>query len=91
MNFIQLDATIPTSEQDPELAKKIIDIELNGVLQRVLVGLKRLLVKQKFTVSPKMKAVKAQIKRDLDSVATFMTETVYKPSPNKRTLLKTLR
>ena len=43
------------------------------------------------TASPKMEAVKAQIRRDLDSVATFMAETGYKPSPNKRTLLKTLR
>ena len=57
----------------------------------MLVGLKRLLVNRKFTVSPKMEAVKEQIRRDLDSVATFMAETGYKPSPNKRTLLKTLR
>lgn len=91
MNFMQFDVTIPKSEQDPELAKKIIDTELDGVLQWVLVGLKRLLVNRKFTVSPKMEAVKEQIRRDLDSVATFMAETGYKPSPNKRTLLKTLR
>lgn len=91
MNFMQFDVTIPKSEQDPELAKKIIDTELDGVLQWVLVGLKRLLVNRKFTVSPKMEAVKAQIRRDLDSVATFMTETGYKPSTDKRTLLKTLR
>ena len=38
-----------------------------------------------------MEAVKEQIRRDLDSVATFMTETGYKPSTDKRTLLKTLR
>lgn len=91
MNFMQFDVTIPKSEQDPELAKKIIDTELDGVLQWVLVGLKRLLVTRKFTVSPKMETVKEQIRRDLDSVATFMAETGYKPSPNKRTLLKTLR
>ena len=91
MNFMQFDVTIPKSEQDPELAKKIIDTEQDGVLQWVLVGLKRLLVNRKFTVSPKMEAVKEQIRRDLDSVATFMTETGYKPSTDKRTLLKTLR
>lgn len=91
MNFMQFDVTIPKSEQDPDLAKKIIDTELDGVLQWVLAGLKRLLVNRKFTVSPKMEAAKAQIRRDLDSVATFMAEAGYKPSPNKRTLLKTLR
>ena len=67
MNFMQFDVTIPKYEQDPDLAKKIIASELNGVLQWVLDGLKRLLVTHKFTKSPKMEAVKEQIRRDLDS------------------------
>ena len=91
MNFMQFDVTIPKYEQDPDLAKKIIASELNGVLQWVLDGLKRLLVTHKFTKSPKMEAVKEQIRRDLDSVATFMSESGYFPSTSNRILMKTLR
>lgn len=91
MNFMQFDVTIPKSEQDPELAKKIIASELNGVLQWVLDGLKRLLATHKFTKSPKMEAAKEQIRRDLDSVATFMSESGYTPSTSNRILMKTLR
>ena len=43
MNFMQFDVTIPKSEQDPELAKKIIDTELDGVLQWMLIVLQRIL------------------------------------------------
>lgn len=91
MNFMQFDVTIPKSEQDPELAKKIIERELDGVLQWVLDGLKRLLATRKFTKSPKMEAAKEQIRRDLDSVATFMSESGYIPSTSNRILLKNLR
>lgn len=91
MNFMQFDVTIPKSEQDPELAKKIIERELDGVLQWVLDGLKRLLATRKFTKSPKMEAANEQIRRDLDSVATFMSESGYIPSTSNRILLKNLR
>lgn len=91
MNFMQFDVTIPKSEQDPELAKKIIATELDGVLQWVLTGLKRLLATRQFTKSPKMEAAKEQIRRDLDSVATFMVEYGYKSSSNQRVLMKELR
>lgn len=91
MNFMQFDVTIPKSEQDPELAKKIIEREPDGVLQWVLDGLRRLLATRKFTKSPKMEAAKEQIRRDLDSVATFMSESGYIPSTSNRILLKNLR
>lgn len=38
-----------------------------------------------------MEAAKEQIRRDLDSVATFMSESGYIPSASNRILMKTLR
>lgn len=91
MNFMLFDVTIPKSEQDPDLAKKIIATEIDGVLQWVLTGLKRLLANRKFTRSPKMEMTKDRIRRELDNVATFMDEVGYKPSSNSRILYKDLR
>ncbi len=83
MNFMQFDVTIPKSEQNPELAKKIIVREPDGLI--------RSLATRKFTKSPKMEAAKEQTRRDLDSVATFMSESGYLPSTSNRILLKNLR
>ncbi|MBL0152061.1 MAG: hypothetical protein IPP93_00665 [Chitinophagaceae bacterium] len=44
--IIPFDITIPESDQDKELSKKIIETELSGVFNWLLEGLKRLL-KQK--------------------------------------------
>ena len=91
MNFMQFEVTIPKSEQDPELAQKIIATELDGILQWMLAGLKRLLQNRKFTHSPKMETAKERIRRDLDSVATFMDEEGYRPSSGERIPLKEIR
>lgn len=91
MNFMEFDVTIPKSEQDPDLAKKIIATEIDGVLQWVLSGLNRLLTMKKFTRSPKMENAKARIRRELDNVASFMDDAGYKPSLSSRILYKDLR
>lgn len=78
--IIPFDVTIPQAEQDPELAKKIIDSELSGVFNWILEGLKRLLVQKKFTVSEKVNDQIETYRRESDSVAMFIEDYSYKPS-----------
>ena len=49
--IIPFDSVIPESEQDPELAAKIIRDELSGVFNWMLEGLGRLLQQRTFTRS----------------------------------------
>ncbi len=72
--IIPFDITIPDSEQDKELSKKIIDSELSGVFNWVLEGLRRLLLQKGFT---KSEAVNKQIeiyKMQSDNVQLFLTD-----------------
>ncbi len=75
--IIAFDVTIPEAEQDKELSKKIIDIELSGVFNWVLDGLRRLLLQKGFTKSD---AVDRQIeiyKMQTDNVQMFLTDEGY--------------
>ena len=88
--IIPFDQTIPESEQDPELEKKIISSELSGVFNWILDGLRRLLAQKKFTLS---KIIEEQIntyRKESDSVAMFVDEEGYKPATGDYILLKTL-
>lgn len=86
--IIPFDVTIPQAEQDPELAKKIIDSELSGVFNWILEGLKRLLVQKKFTVSKKVNDQIETYRRESDSVAMFVSENGYVPSYQSQYYLK---
>lgn len=86
--IIPFDVTIPQAEQDPELAKKIIDSELSGVFNWILEGLKRLLIQKKFTVSEKVNDQIETYRRESDSVAMFIEDYSYKPSFNNYYTLK---
>lgn len=86
--IIPFKETIPKTEQDTELAQKIIDKELSGVFNWVLDGLRRLLANRNFTES---NAVNEQIetyKRESDSVAMFIDDFGYVSSLANRLLLK---
>ena len=75
--IIPFDVTIPESEQDKELSKKIIDTELSGVFNWVLDGLRRLLLQKGFT---KSEAVNKQLeiyKMQSDNVQLFLTDEGY--------------
>ena len=81
----------PESEQDPELAKKIIASELSGVFNWLLDGLRRLLSQKKFTQSEIVRNQIEAYRRESDSVAMFMEEEGYTPSVGGGyILLKTL-
>lgn len=88
--IIPFNQTIPESEQDPELAKKIIASELSGVFNWLLDGLRRLLSQKKFTQSEIVRNQIEAYRRESDSVAMFMEEEGYTPSVGGYILLKTL-
>lgn len=77
--IIPFEVTIPESEQDKELAKKIIDDELSGVFNWVLEGLKRLLKQKRFTDCEAVQEARSQYEKESDSVRLFLDETGYVP------------
>lgn len=86
--IIPFTETIPEPEQDPELARKIIDCELSGVFNWVLCGLRRLLRQKHFTYSAKVRDQIDNYRKESDSVAMFIDEFGYTPSFEGDVLLK---
>ncbi len=78
--IIPFNVTIPKEKQDKQLARKIINVELPGVLNWVLEGLKRLVEQRGFTESEQAEAVLNDYRVQGDSVALFVDEMGYKPS-----------
>lgn len=89
--FLDFDVTIPNEKQDDGLAKRIIEDELSGVFNWVLIGLKRLLINKKFTESPKVKETMATFRKETDSIAMFVESKGYKPSTEEKITLKVFR
>lgn len=77
--IIPFEVTIPESEQDKQLAQKIIKNELSGVFNWVLQGLERLLQQQNFTESETVNRTRQQYKTESDSVKLFLEEEEYIP------------
>lgn len=88
--IIPFNQTIPESEQDPELAKKIIASELSGVFNWLLDGLRRVLSQRKFTQSQMVRDQVEAYRRESDSVAMFIEEEGYAPAVEGYVLLKEL-
>lgn len=88
--IIPFRVTIPEAEQDKTLARKIISTELAGVFNWIIEGLRRLLKTEKFTDSRIVKEMIESYKRESDSVACFIGESLYKPSSENYILLKHL-
>jgi putative DNA primase/helicase len=88
--IIPFDVTIPTTEQDRELHRKIIDGELAGVFNWVLAGLKRLLSNKRFTDCTAIDEILKQYRTESDSVQMFIEENSYQPSNTERIPLKEL-
>lgn len=80
--IIPFNVTIPESERNPELAKKIIEKELSGIFNWVLEGLNRLIENKKFTISEESTNVLNEYRKESDSVAMFLEEQNIIPSLN---------
>lgn len=89
--IVPFNVTIPESEQDPELPKKIIESELSGVFNWVLAGLERILEQKRFTSSSVVNEQIKSYKKESDSVAMFLDEENYTPTlGSPYTYLKTI-
>ncbi|MDR8389900.1 phage/plasmid primase, P4 family [Aliifodinibius sp. S!AR15-10] len=78
--IVPFDKTIPESEQDKELAAKIIRNELSGVFNWVLEGLQRLLRQRGFTSCEAVEKQNEIYRLESDSVLKFLNESEYEKS-----------
>lgn len=88
--IMPFEVTIPETEQDKQLAKKIIESELSGVFNWVLEGLNRLLLNKRFTESDTINEAREAYKLESDSVRGFIADNNYTISDTPGVLYKTL-
>jgi len=88
--IIPFEIEISESEKDTELAKKIINNELAGVFNWLLVGLDRIVLNKKFTHSNKVEKAISEFKRQSDNTALFIDEFEFMSSENNKISLKEL-
>lgn len=82
--IIPFSETISESEKDPELARKIIETELSGVFNWVMVGLRRLRQQRKFSPCAAADQALANYKQESDSTAGFLEDGCWVASDEKR-------
>lgn len=82
--IIPFSETISESEKDPELARKIIETELSGVFNWVMVGLRRLRQQRKFSPCAAADQALATYKQESDSTAGFLEEGGWVASDDRR-------
>jgi putative DNA primase/helicase len=88
--IIPFDVTIPPHEQDKNLHTKIIETELSGVFNWVLLGLNRLLEQKRFSNCEAAQQAVEQYKIESNSVQMFLNENEYKSSLTNYKLIKDL-
>lgn len=88
--IIPFEVTIPELEQDRELSSKIIDNELSGVLNWVLLGLNRLLIQKSFTDCKSSRDQLKAFRQQSDSVLLFIEDQYYEPDNRQSIPLKML-
>lgn len=72
--IIPFNVEIPENEQDKELSNKIIEKELSGIFNWVLIGLNRLLAQKNFTKSKAVSDQLDQYKKQSDGVLMFLED-----------------
>ena len=88
--IVPFEVTIPEERQDPLLAQKIIDKELSGVFNWILLGLSRLLSQNAFTQCDRIRQEIENYKKESDSVWTFLDDNNYVKSVIQKQYLKDL-
>lgn len=88
--IIPFSETIPESEQDVELASKIIKSELSGVFNWILEGLNRLITQKNFTESDAVQNMNKTFREQSNSVHLFLSENGYQGSAVDYVSLKDL-
>ena len=82
--IIPFNQTITESEKEPELARKIIESELSGVFNWVMIGLRRLRQQRKFSPCAAADQALATYKQESDSAAGFLEDGGWCASDEKR-------
>jgi len=88
--IVHFEVTIPEADQDKQLAKKIIETELSGVFNWVLVGLDRILKNRAFTDSIAINQAREEYATNSDNVKLFLIDNNYKSDPENWVLIKDL-
>lgn len=78
--LIPFNKKIDEKDQDKQLAQKIIDNELSGVLNWVLEGLQRLLIQKRFSESEAAEKALKQYRAESNTVFLWMQENGWKNS-----------
>lgn len=87
--ILPFEVKISDAEKDINLAEKIINSELDGVFNWLLMGLERLVTNKRFTESEKVNNALAEFKKQADNVALFIDEYGFKKSnENKKSPAK---
>lgn len=82
--------TIPPEEQNPHLADEIINNELSGIFNWVLVGLERIMANKKFTITAEIQKGIDDFQRQNDSLLMFIEDAGYVKSLHNHVTLKDL-
>lgn len=78
--IVPFNVTIKKDQQDNKLSEKIIAMELSGIFNWVLAGLKRLLQQQGFTEHRAGLQLVEQYRHESDSVSLYLEDKNYQPS-----------
>ena len=88
--IIHFDVTLTESEQDKQLAQKIIENELSGIFNWVLQGLNRLMNQKKFSECESAQLSLVEYEKQSDSIALFIEDRKLIQSPSNYILIKDL-
>lgn len=89
--YIFFNQIIPVEEQDHELANRIINQELSGILNLVIAGLERLRTNNhKFSQCENSEKLRQEFIKQADVVSIFLSENDYMPDQYNKILLKVL-
>jgi len=86
--ILEFSQTIPIDERDPKLASKIKAIELPGIFNWVIDGLKRLIAQEGFSKSDAADQALENYRLQSDSVYLFLNEAGYSPGVRHEYTLK---
>jgi putative DNA primase/helicase len=78
--LVPFSVKIPQERQDKQLAKKIIETEMSGVLNRVIAGIESLLAKGDFDIPAAVRQTSEEFILESDSVHRFLTDNSYRPN-----------
>jgi putative DNA primase/helicase len=88
--IIHFDVTIPEAEQDKDLPQKIINNELPGIFNWMIIGLERLLKQRNFSKCAAMEETINDFKKESDTVCLFIDDFHYERGVTEFTALSTL-